>query len=140
MGMCAVTGRRLTLSLDGRTLTAEDSLRALTRVDKAQFDRVMDAAGFEGITLSLRFHLHPDTEAEVDLGARAVSVQLPDSEVWIFRPSKGRFASLAPSVYLDPARPKPRATKQIVLSDRLVKYAATIDWTLTKAQDAHVSP
>ena len=132
--------RRLALSLDGRTLTAEDSLRALTRADKAQFDRVMDATGFEGIALSLRFHLHPDTEAEVDLGGRAVSIQLPNSEVWIFRPGEGRFASLAPSVYLDPARLKPRATKQIVLSDRLVKYAATIDWTLTKAQDAHVSP
>ena len=132
--------RRLALSLDGRMLAGEDSLRALSRADKAQFDRVLDASGLEGIALDLRFHLHPDTEADVDLGGRAVSIQLPNNEIWIFRPGEGRFASLAPSVYLDPARLKPRATKQIVLSDRLVKYAATIDWTLTKAQDAHVSP
>ena len=132
--------RRLALSLDGRMLAGEDSLRALSRADKAQFDRVLDASGLEGIALDLRFHLHPDTEADVDLGGRAVSIQLPNSEIWIFRPGEGRFASLVPSVYLDPARLKPRATKQIVLSDRLVKYAATIDWTLTKAQDAHVSP
>ena len=132
--------RRLALSLDGRMLTGEDSLRALSRADKAQFDRVLGASGLEGIALDLRFHLHPDTEADVDLGGRAVSIQLPNNEIWIFRPGEGRFASLAPSVYLDPARLKPRATKQIVLSDRLVKYAATIDWTLTKAQDAHVPP
>jgi hypothetical protein len=84
--------------------------------------------------------LHPDAQAAVDLGGRAVSIVLPNREIWIFRPGAGRFATLAPSVYLDTARLKPRATKQIVLSERLVKYVATIDWTLTKAQDAQVSP
>lgn len=125
--------RRLMLSVDGRVLEAEDSLRALSRADKAQFDRALDETALQGVPFHLRFHLHPTSEAEVDLGGRAVSIVLPNAETWIFRTGQDMKVTLQPSVYLDPQRLKPRATKQIVLSDVLVKYAATIDWTLTKA-------
>ncbi|MDX5359226.1 MAG: heparinase II/III-family protein, partial [Rhodobacterales bacterium] len=39
------------------------------------------------------------------------------------------------SVYLEKGRLKPRATKQIVLSARVLDYAAEVGWTLAKAQD-----
>jgi uncharacterized heparinase superfamily protein len=131
--------RRLVLSVDGRTLEGEDSLRALSRADKQQFDRALDATSLQGVPFNIRFHLHPDTDANLDLGGRAISILLPNEEVWVFRTVQRCDMALEPSVYLDPRRLKPRATKQIVLSQRLVKYAATIGWTLTKAQEARLT-
>ena len=128
--------RRLSLNSTGTTLSGEDSLRALSRRDKARFDDQFDASGMTGLPYAVRFHLHPDTEAFVDMGGRAISVTLQNREVWVFRCNVGQKMELAPSVYMDPTRFKPRATKQIVLSARAMGYAQTIEWQLTKAQSA----
>ena len=70
------------------------------------------------------------------MGGRAVSLTLPSGEVWVFRPGREISMMLEASVHLDQGRLKPRPAQQVVLSDRLVAYAATIDWTLTRAQEA----
>lgn len=127
--------RRLMMTVDGREVHGEDSLRALSRRDKSMFTRAFDATGLQGIPLQIRFHLHPDTEASIDLGGRAISIALRNGEVWVFRTEHTAPLTLEPSVYMDPARLKPRATKQIVLSDQMVGYALSIDWRLTKAQE-----
>jgi uncharacterized heparinase superfamily protein len=128
--------RRLMLSADGRTLDGEDALRAIKAIDKERFDDVMTQATLQGIPFAVRFHLHPEAEASIDLGGRAVSIALPTGEVWVFRPGRSMEMSLEPSVYLEPGRIHPRPAQQVVLSDRIVKYAATIDWSLTLAQEA----
>ncbi|SLN47750.1 Heparinase II/III-like protein [Roseovarius gaetbuli] len=130
--------RRLELTTDGRGLAGEDMLLAVETGDRRRFDQVMDQVRLHGINFEIRFHLHPDVDASVDLGGAAVSLALRSGEIWIFR-NDGRAAlSLQPSVYLEKTRLKPRATKQIVLSGRAMEYATPIRWSLAKAQDTPI--
>ncbi len=127
--------RQLTLSRDGRTLEGEDTLGALTEADQAVFDRHMTQTQLQGVPFSIRFHLHPDVDGTLDMGGHAVSLGLKSGEIWVFRYSGDGELTLEPSVYLEAGRLKPRATKQIVLSGRVVESASQMNWTLAKAQD-----
>ncbi len=127
--------RRLDQSSDGRILAGEDTLMAITDADKRLFDRAMDAVKLQGIAYSVRFHLHPDVDAVLDMGGAAVSLALKSGEIWVFRHGGEAQLSLEPSVYLEKNRLKPRATKQIVLTARALEYASRVTWTLAKAQD-----
>ncbi|MDW4550211.1 heparinase II/III family protein [Defluviimonas sp. D31] len=127
--------RQLMLSLDGRTLTSEDTLGAMTVADRRRFDKVMERAKYQGVPFQLRFHLHPDVDAALDLGGTAVSMALKSGEIWIFRHDGVGELTLEPSVYLESGRLKPRATRQIVLSAHVMDYACQLGWTLAKAQD-----
>ncbi len=95
----------------------------------------MDASGLQGVGFSIRFHLHPDVDATLDMGGSAVSMALKSGEIWVFRHDGTAQMRLEPSVYLQKGRLKPRATQQIVLHARVLDYAAQIGWTLAKAQD-----
>jgi len=127
--------RRLELATDGRGLVGEDSLSALTPEAEQQFDFVFDASNLQGIPFHIRFHLHPDVHAELDMGGKAVSMALKSGEIWVFRHDGRAQLTLGPSVYLEKGRLSPRATKQIVLSGAAMDYATRIGWTLAKAQD-----
>ncbi len=127
--------RTLELRFDGRELTGEDILLTANDMAKRQFDRAVDATGLSGVGFDIRFHLHPDVDAALDLGGAAVSMALKSGEIWVFRHDGAGKLSLEPSVYLERGRLKPRATKQIVLSGRAIEYATRIRWTLSKAQD-----
>ncbi len=127
--------RQLDLAFDGRSLTGEDTVATLTDEDKKQFDRMMDRLELLGLPFSVRFHLHPDAEAQVDMGGAAISVALKSGEIWVFRHDGMALLSLEKSVYLEKGRLKPRATKQIVLSGRAIDYATRVRWSLAKAQD-----
>lgn len=131
--------RVLELSYDGRGLVGEDMLLALQRADKKQFDRKLDETTLQGISYAARFHLHPEVDAELDLGGAAVSMVLRSGEVWVFRHDGSAELTLEPSVYLEKGRLRPRATKQIVLSGRAMQYATRIRWSLAKAQDTAVA-
>ncbi len=127
--------RTFELRFDGRELNCEDIL--LTSGDKAkrQFDRALEASHLKGVAFDIRFHLHPDVDAALDLGGTAVSMALKSGEIWVFRHDGTGKLAIEPSVYLEKGRLKPRATKQIVLSGRAIGYATRIRWTLSKAQD-----
>lgn len=127
--------RHLTLTHDGRQLSGEDSLQAVTPADQRRFEQVMTRTRQQGVHFMIRFHLHPDVDAAIDMGGAAVSLALKSGELWIFRHSGGAELSLDPSVYLEKGRLKPRPTKQIVLSATLHRSEARIGWTLAKAQD-----
>ncbi len=127
--------RKLALGSDGRTLGGEDSLVALDRAGEAKFDKINDAASLQGVPFRVRFHLHPDVDAELDLGGSVVSLALKSGEVWIFRHNDRAQLALEPSVYLEKGRLTPRASKQIVLSASAMEYATRIGWTIAKAQD-----
>lgn len=127
--------RTLELSQDGRALAGEDLLATLEKTDEPLFDRALDAEKLQGIPWSVRFHLHPEVEAVVDLGGAAVSLTQKSGEIWVFRHDAVGELRLEPSVYLENGRLRPRAAQQVVLSGRAMSYATRIRWSLSKAQD-----
>jgi uncharacterized heparinase superfamily protein len=127
--------RRLDLLLDGSALSGEDMLLTLDPKDQKPFQKAFDASGLQGIPFQLRFHLHPDVAAEVDLGGMAVSLALKTGEIWVFRYDADVEVTLEPSVYFEKNRLRPRSTKQVVLSFRAIEYATRVRWSLSKVQE-----
>jgi uncharacterized heparinase superfamily protein len=127
--------RRIEFASDGRGLLGEDTLAAVNLAQQMLFDRAMDREALQGIRFAVRFHLHPEVDAELDLGGSAVSLALRSGEIWVFRHDAVAEMTLAPSVYLEKGRLKPRAAKQVVLTGLALNYATRVRWTLAKAQD-----
>ncbi len=127
--------RRLDLSHNGRSLAGEDTLAAIEPADEKLFEKALDRTKLQGVAYQIRFHLHPDVDAELDLGGTAISMALKSGEIWVFRHDGRARLLLEPSVYLEKGRLKPRATKQVVLTAVTVEYATRIRWTLAKAQE-----
>lgn len=125
--------RALYLSGDGRSLLGEEMLGPVTAAEHERFAAF--ATGAVPVRYALRFHLHPDIDAEVDLGGSAASLALKSGELWVFRFDGPAALALEPSVFLEQRRLKPRATRQIVLRAALRDAAGQIRWTLSKAQD-----
>jgi uncharacterized heparinase superfamily protein len=127
--------RLLVLSHDGRHLGGQDELSALTLEDRSRLAAALARKSASQIRFSIRFHLHPDVDAAIDMGGNAVSLALKSGEIWIFRHSGAEGLAVEPSVYLEKGRINPRAAKQIVLSGHVDSLDAVIGWTLAKAQD-----
>jgi uncharacterized heparinase superfamily protein len=127
--------RELLLTANGRKLSGLDALTARTTAERARFERLMNEAQLQGVAFSVRFHLHPDVDAALDLGGSAVSLALKSGEIWVFRHDGVATLTLEPSVFLEKGRLKPRPTRQIVLSARAMDLETQIGWTLAKAQD-----
>lgn len=125
--------RSLTLEDDGALLRGEDGLAALNSPDRACFDALLAGlpAGV-GLRWSVRFHLHPDVDAEINMGGTAVSLTLANRETWVFRHDGSATLSIRPSFYLDSGRLHPRATKQIVLSSSTRRYGSAVSWSLAR--------
>ena len=130
--------RQLDLTFDGRGMAGEDLLLAMEDTEKRIFDRLMDARKLAGIPFAIRFHLHPEVDATIDLGGAAVSMALKSGEIWVFRHDGTRGLALEPSVYLEKGRLKPRAAQQIVLSGLALGYATRVRWSLSKAQETAI--
>jgi uncharacterized heparinase superfamily protein len=130
--------RKLELASDGRSLSGEDMLVTLSKRLERQFDKAMQAAGIAGIPYDIRFILHPDVDAAVDMGGAAVSIALKSGELWVFRGDGKTNISIESAFYLGKSHIKPRATKQIVLSGAAMGYATRIRWSLAKAQDTPI--
>jgi len=131
--------RSIELATDGRALVGEELLTTLNAADEAQFDGALDSTNLQGIAFSIRFHLHPDVDAEIDMGGAAVSVALKSGEVWVFRHSGAQEMRLDSSVYLETGRLRPRGSKQVVLTGRAMSYATRIRWSLAKAQETPIA-
>ena len=127
--------RDLMLTNDGRHLTGVDKLAAITTPEKRRFEKLMIDGRLKGFNFAVRFHVHPDVEARLDLGGSAVSLALKSGEIWIFRQVGQVKMTLEPSIYLEKARLRPRRTVQIVLSARAFDFETQVGWTLAKAQD-----
>jgi len=127
--------RTLDLDHGGRGLAGEDLLTILADRDQPAFDAALDRNSLQGIPWLLHFHLHPEVEAEIDLGGAAVSLTLKSGEIWVFRQDGAETLDLKPSVYLEYGRLRPRVTQQVVLSGRAMSYSTRVRWSLAKAQD-----
>ncbi len=127
--------RTLHIGFDGRSLRGEDVLLARSEADKKRFDLMFDKSRLNGIPFTIRFHLHPDVDATLDMGGQAVSMVLKSSEIWVFRFEGPVSLDLESSVYLEKSRLSPRATKQVVLTGNAVEYATRVSWSLAKTKD-----
>jgi uncharacterized heparinase superfamily protein len=128
-------GRSLTLSHDGRRLSGVDSLTALTAEARRRFEDMMTTTAMSGAGFAIRFHLHPDADAHLDMADTAVSLALRSGEIWVFRFSGQASLSLEPSAYLEAGRLNPRPSLQIVLRGQARGFETRIGWTLAKAKD-----
>lgn len=128
-------GRSLTLSHDGRRLSGVETLTALTAEARRRFEDMMTLTRMEGAGFSVRFHLHPEVEASLDMAETAVSLALRSGEIWVFRATGPVKLSLEPSAYLEKGRLNPRPCTQIVLRGQAKGFETRIGWTLAKAQD-----
>ena len=131
--------RTLDLTQDGRGVAGEDILTTLEESDEPLFDRALDGEKLQGIPWSVRFHLHPEVEAAIDLGGAAISLTLKSGEIWVFRQDGADEMRLDASVYLENGRLRPRASQQVVLSGRALSYATRIRWSLSKAQETPIA-
>lgn len=127
--------RTLSMGRDGRVLLGEDTLAALEPAHKKTFEQVLTRGRMRGVSYALRFHLHPDADASLDMNGSAVSVALPSGELWVFRFDGPGRLSLEPSVYLEKGRLAPRPCQQMVIRAVILDDTAQINWTLAKAQD-----
>lgn len=125
--------RDLAMTVDGRHIAGSDSLVALNPRGRARFEKLVALKG--GAHFFIRFHLHPDVDATLDMGGNAVSMALKSGEIWVFRHDGQCRLTLEPSVYLEQGRFEPRACKQLVLSGHASTIETRIGWTLAKAQD-----
>jgi len=131
--------RTLELTSDGRALAGEDLLIAIDKKDRQVFDRYLDRKQIMSVGFAVRFHLHPEVEAQLDMGGVAVSLALKSGELWVFRHDGSGELRLEPSVFLEKNRLKPRATTQIVLASRALDDATRIRWSLSKAHETPIS-
>lgn len=127
--------RTLELTFDGRSIAGEEVLTTQTAADEDRFDKALDDTSLQGIPYSIRFHLHPEVDAELDLGGRAISLVLRSGEIWVMRHDGAAGLTLEPSVFLERGRLRPRAAQQMVLSGRALSYATRVRWSLAKAHD-----
>jgi len=129
--------RRMNLSFDGRSLVGEDTLGAMNPADRKLLDRLAgrNRAAAPPLRYVVRFHLHPDVEADLDAKSGGVTLALKSGELWLFRQHGGADLTLEPSVYLEKHRLKPRQCKQIILTGRVIDYAGQVSWTLAKTKD-----
>jgi len=111
--------RRLELSSDGRTLRGEDRLER--KVGTMEF--------------AIRFHLHPDVEATVErdssLDNPAVTLRLPDGDIWRFRANSGAVA-LDESVYLGWPGSALRTQQVVVTSAGAGTAPVAVSWSISQ--------
>ncbi|MES2813473.1 MAG: heparinase II/III family protein [Pseudomonadota bacterium] len=129
------TSRSLTLAHDGRRLSGVDALTAMTAEARRRFEDAMTQTAMAGARFAIRFHLHPEVDATVDMGGAAVSMVLKSGEIWIFRFTGPLELALEPSAYLEDGRLNPRPCLQIVLRGEARGFETRIGWTLAKAKD-----
>ena len=132
--------RRLGLDRGGLTLVGEDLLTTLGPADERAFDAASHAGRDPGVAFTIRFHLHPDVEPDLDAQGAVALLRLRSGEVWRLAHDGGARLSLAPSVYLEKSRPRPVPTQQVVLSGRAMAYATLVRWSLVRSGDAALAP
>lgn len=130
--------RRLWLSADGGDLRGEDRVTATGPGARAVFDIAAGRENRLSVPFTIRFHLHPEAEADLFLAGSAARLRI-GAEVWVMRQSGGAL-SIEESVWLDEARAAPRATKQIVVRAAAKDYRGEVKWTFRRAEAERPEP
>lgn len=130
---CGLTHiRDIALTSNGRTLTGEDLFMAISDRDKT----LCAGAGLaQGLDVAINFHVHPDVAVTVLPVLSQVQMTQPNGETWIFAHDGTLKLGLDTSAYLETGYAEPRATKQIMLSGKIINYATRIRWSFSKSHD-----
>ena len=115
--------REITISIDGRVIDGTDTI----------LPAEIKPRGKEPQKFAVRFHVHPDHKVTLSDDAARATITLPNAEAWEVV-SNGNM-SVDDSVNLDQWTLKPRATKQIVVSQPIVEYGGQITWTMTRVSE-----
>lgn len=124
--------RTLEMAKTGQLLRGKDRVVSDTDEQRAVFDKWFKKTGKRTMPIFAHFHVPPEVELEVGMKNTAVSMTLPNQEVWVLQ-AKGSKLAVSSSYAMDKGRLRPRAAKQIVLSDKAINYEGSIDWTVTRA-------
>lgn len=125
--------RELWLEPDGKVLDGEDSLAALDAAAEARLAEIIGTEGGpSGIGFDIRFHLHPAVTPHRD--GQEVRLALPSGDEWVFSHDGRAELRIEPSCWLDPSKPQPLPSRQIVLTAVLTGKAIQIGWTLAQAE------
>lgn len=124
--------RILRLSPDGSRIEGEDLLTTLTRADGERLDRALSGARGLGLPAAVRFHFHPDVEAELE--DHMVHLGLPNGERWVLAQEGAVDVTIEPSVHLDPGALHPYPALQAVLHLRVLGASTRLRWTLTRSK------
>ena len=136
-GRCGLNHwRRLQVDPEGSKVNGEDVLLAASDDGRKRFDALLSAQRLEGVPFNIRFHLHPDVEAEADEEGRDVSMWLKNGETWRFLCRGDVQLALEPSDFLESTSSSSRATIQIVLSGFAMEYSTRVSWILAKARQS----
>ena len=127
--------RKLSLSLEGRSLIGEDLLIALNDTTGNAAETVLSDDIDPNVDFQIRFHLHPEVDAALDLGGTTVAIAAKSGEIWMFRHDSRLSLTIEPGVYLEKNQPTPRASRQIVLSGMVNDALTRAQWSLSKTQD-----
>jgi uncharacterized heparinase superfamily protein len=125
--------RTLHLAPDGRRLAGEDLLTTLTAADGRTLDRALGRSEGLGLAVHVRFHLHPDVEAEPSPDG-TVALELRSGERWVLAQEGAAQVALEPSAYLEEGAAEPRPSTQVVLLARALGPTTRLRWTLAKAE------
>lgn len=125
--------RMIELSENGYVLSGTDGFYCQNEQDQQLCDLEAEQHEHGAIPCVVRFHISPELDAELDLGGSAVSLKLPNGEIWVFKAAGGDLA-LEASAHFEADRLKPRATKQIVVSSSVVNYEGAVTWMLTRLE------
>ena len=113
--------RRLYLAAGGEDLRGEDRL---------------EGTGSSGFTL--RFHLHPEVQANMAQSGEAVLLRLPKGDGWRLR-AQGARMHLEESAYLGQAG-QMRRSLQVVLTGRVEAPQTTVKWALRHEAKSGAKP
>jgi uncharacterized heparinase superfamily protein len=86
----------------------------------------------EAQPFTLRFHLHPDVQANLQQDGGTVLLRLRSGSFWRLRADGGRL-SLEESIYL--GGPEPRRSEQVVLTS-FADESQQVKWALSKVERA----
>ena len=131
--------RRLHISPEGGDFRGEDAVTAEGAGPRAMFDQASGRGDRMSVPFTIRFHLHPDIEADVFLAGSAVRLRPPSGDIWVMRQLGGDL-TVEDSVYLDDRRVRPRATKQIVVRAEAKAYAGLVKWAFRRAEPEKPAP
>ncbi len=131
--------RRLILTADGCDFRGEDSVTATGPDPQSAFDIAAGRMDKMAIPYTIRFHLHPDVEADMFLAGSAVRLRPLSGDLWVMRQLGGDL-TIEDSVFLDDQRAHPRATKQIVVRGEAKEYSGVVKWAFRRAEPGKPTP
>jgi uncharacterized heparinase superfamily protein len=128
--------RRIFVDAKGMEARGEEILTVADARARAQFDR----SGTDGaVPFAVRFHLHPDVEAEFDAARQLVTLALPTGELWVFR-AAGGVVQLEESIRFDTEAPRPLPARQVVVHAEAVEYLGHVTWSFARVGETPAAP